>query len=119
MKSILILIVTVLFLACTGNFLVEKPKKMIPEEKMIDILYDLSILQSIKSINPSILEQKKITPTSYIYSKYDIDSLQFAQNDHYYASDVELYEQIYDKVNERILKTKKKIDSVNTKGEFY
>lgn len=112
MKTILIFLVAVLFLACGNKSAVEKPAKFISEAKMVDVIYDLYVLQAIKSVNPNILEQKKITPTSYIYKKYNIDSLQFAQNDRYYATNLELYEKMYDKVNERILQNKKLADSI-------
>jgi hypothetical protein len=45
---------------------------------MIDVMYDLSILDAIKYQNPS-LETYKINPSQYIYKKYKIDSAQFAK----------------------------------------
>lgn len=110
MRIIALFLVTVLFFACSEKLAIEKPDKLISEETMVDIIYDLSVLQAIRSVNPTKLEQKKLTPTSYVYLKYNIDSLQFAQNERYYASDIELYEKMYDKVNNRLVQKKKAID---------
>jgi hypothetical protein len=52
---------------------------------MIDVMYDLSILDAIKYQNPASLETYKINPSQYIYKKYKIDT-QFAQSNIYYAS---------------------------------
>jgi hypothetical protein len=46
---------------------------------MIDVMYDLSILDAIKYQNPASLETYKINPSQYIYKKYKIDSAQFAK----------------------------------------
>jgi hypothetical protein len=35
---------------------VDKPSKLIAEDKMIDVMYDLSILDAIKYQNPASLE---------------------------------------------------------------
>jgi hypothetical protein len=41
--------------------------KLIAEDKMIDVMYDLSILDAIKYQNPASLETYKINPSQYIY----------------------------------------------------
>jgi hypothetical protein len=46
---------------------VDKPSKLIAEDKMIDVMYDLSILDAIKYQNPASLETYKINPSQYIY----------------------------------------------------
>jgi hypothetical protein len=43
------------------------PSKLIAEDKMIDVMYDLSILDAIKYQNPASLETYKINPSQYIY----------------------------------------------------
>jgi hypothetical protein len=58
---------------------------------MIDVMYDLSILDAIKYQNPASLETYKINPSQYIYKKYKIDSAQFAQSNIYYASNYKDY----------------------------
>jgi hypothetical protein len=72
------------------------------KDKMIDVMYDLSILDAIKYQNPASLETYKINPSQYIYKKYKIDSAQFAQSNIYYASNYKDYKEMYDEVIKRI-----------------
>lgn len=97
---------------------VEKPDNLIDREKMIDIMYDLSVLQGIRSINQSELDSNFINPNTYIYKKYKIDSLQFAKSNQYYAAaSIKEYGELYDKVNERLLENKAKADTLMKKQE--
>jgi predicted ATPase len=75
---------------------------LVAEDKMIDVMYDLSILDAIKYQNPASLETYKINPSQYIYKKYKIDSAQFAQSNIYYASNYKDYKEMYDEVIKRI-----------------
>ena len=112
MKSIIpFLIFVLLLLSCNDNR-VEKPKNLIDEDLMVDILFDISILEAIRVNNPVSLENRGIDPKTYIYSKYKIDSLQFAKSDKFYASDIEKYAKIYDKVIKRIEVAKIATDSL-------
>lgn len=82
--------------------IVEKPKNLIPQEKMAAILYDISLLNAGRSINESILVEHHLEPMAYIYNKYNIDSLQLVQSDTYYASLPIVYEAIYTQIKERL-----------------
>ena len=80
-------------------------------------MYDLSLLQAIRgSNNQSVLDSNGIDPATYIYKKYKIDSLQFAQNNRYYASDVKSYNRMFNKLNQRILDNKAAADSIEKKN---
>jgi hypothetical protein len=68
---------------------------------MIDIMYDLAVLEGIKYQNPSSLDSNQINSATYIYKKYKIDSLQLAQSNVYYASDYVEYS-MYDTLVKRI-----------------
>ncbi len=89
-----------LFAGC-GNA-VEKPDNLIPEDKMVNIIYDLSLLEAMRSQKPAALEQNQINPNKYIYGKYKIDSLQFVKSNEYYASDLKHYKELYEKVAEKL-----------------
>lgn len=78
------------------------PDNLIDENEMVDIMYDISILEAMKSQKAVVLEANKINPNTYIYKKYKIDSLQFANSDKFYASDIKKYKEIFDKVNKRM-----------------
>lgn len=99
----------ILLIGC-NDAMVKKPEKLIDKEEMVNIIYDISILEAMRARNPSPTEHG-IT-RDYIYRKYNIDSLQFAQNNEYYASDIQEYKKIYDKVNARVEKEKAVADSL-------
>ena len=83
------------------SFTVEKkevPDNLIPEEEMINILYDMSLISVSKGINKRILENNGMKPKKYILKKYDIDSLQFVTSNEYYSKDLERYLSIYEEV---------------------
>jgi hypothetical protein len=55
----------VLLLICSCKDLVAKPDQLIAKDQMIDIMYDLAVLEGIKYQNPSSLDSK--INSSYIY----------------------------------------------------
>jgi len=83
-----------------------KPKNLMPEEQMIEVLYDMAILNSAKNINKKVLENKGIAPVYFIYDKYGIDSLQFAESSVYYTYKREMIQRIYDSVFARLERDK-------------
>ncbi|GAA0872502.1 hypothetical protein GCM10009117_16490 [Gangjinia marincola] len=90
----------------------EKPDDLIAQEKMVDILTELSLLNAAKNFSKKKLEETGIQPTLYIYERYDVDSLQFAQSNNYYSEQPEQYTAIFEKVKKRLEAKKKILDSV-------
>lgn len=88
-------------LACNEQ-VVEKPEDLIARDKMVDILYDLSLLNAGKALDPDALKEKQLQSMDYIYRKYDIDSAQYASSDLYYASVPLEYEAIYRALENRL-----------------
>jgi hypothetical protein len=111
MKKILFFFGLIIVLAGCKNEVVPKPAKLIDEDKMVDIIYDLTILEAIKFQNDSLARTYRINPKQYIYRKYNIDSLQFAKSNHYYASDVGNYKKMYEKVAKRFEDEQKQADA--------
>lgn len=101
-----------LSLSCK-NDAVEKPKNLISEEKMMDILYDMAIMEGIRLNNPAIFQEYQIDPAQHLFEKYQIDSLQFAESNFYYASDVNKYLELYQKIQTRIDSAYQKTDSIS------
>lgn len=112
MKKIICFFIGLLILFSCQQTPIDKPDNLIDEDTMEDIIYDLAILEAIKTNNPASLEQKDITASAYIYDKYDIDSLQFVSSNHYYAADVHNYLKMYQRVEERLAGEKTKIDTI-------
>ncbi|WP_424500362.1 DUF4296 domain-containing protein [Robiginitalea sp.] len=90
-----------LVLSC-GNQLMEAPEDLISKEKMSDILYDITLINSIDNSHPQVLKSKNIKVMDFVFKKYGIDSTQFVQSDLYYASVPALYEEIYQAVEDRL-----------------
>lgn len=112
MKKIIILLAIVfVFISCKDE-VVKKPNSLIDKETMINIMYDLSILDGIKYQNPASLDSFKINPKKYIYKKYKVDSIQFAQSNVYYASNYEEYSVIVDEINARLVKNKAEVTAL-------
>ena len=87
----------------------KKPKNLIPQQEMVNILIDLRLISSANGTNKKILDSLNIEAETYIYNKYKIDSLQFAESNNYYAFHIEKYEDIYKRVK----------DSLEALGNFY
>lgn len=98
-----------LFLLSCGKELIEKPDNLIPQDQMTAIFYDLSLLEAIRTQRPIVLQHMNVQPTSYIYKKYKIDSIQFVKSNAYYASNLKLYKEMYDEVAKKIEANKKAI----------
>jgi Domain of unknown function (DUF4296) len=112
MKKIVPFFIALVFLIGCKKELVNEPKRLIDKEKMIDIIYDLSLLDGMKVQDPTLIDSLKISTNQYIYKKYKIDSVQFAQSNIYYAADSKEYEKMYNQVKARIEKNKVEITAV-------
>ena len=104
-------------MSCTKNT-VEKPSNLISKENMINIIYDLSLLEAIRTQAATVSQNYAVKPNAYIYKKYKIDSLQFANSNQYYASQIDSYKELYNQVNLRLEANLKMADSTaKVKGE--
>lgn len=108
MKKLVFILLAVLVAACNQNT-APKPDRLLDRDEMTNILYDIALLQAIKSYKPNVLDSNNVYSHNYIYKKYKIDSLTFAQNNTYYASDIEEYEKIEQKVSEKIKENREKL----------
>lgn len=108
MKKIIPFLSILIILVSCEKVAIKKPNHLIEKDQMVNIMYDLFIVQAIQIQNPSSLIMNNITPSKYIFSKYKIDSLQFAQSNIYYASDFKQYKIMFDEISSR-LKTDKSL----------
>ncbi|WP_299321984.1 DUF4296 domain-containing protein [uncultured Maribacter sp.] len=98
MKHLLILVVAMFILSSCAEELVEKPDNLIPEDKMVAVIKEMAIVNAAKATNLSKLRENGVEPTSFIFTKFEIDSAQFVDSDRYYASKPLRYENMYKKV---------------------
>ncbi len=108
MRKFSFLLMVFSILACNRSSRPEKPDNLIPKEKMSKILYDVFILNAAKGTSKSVLEENGIFPETYVFEKYNIDSLQFAQSNNYYSYKVKTYEAIMAQVDTMINVDKRK-----------
>ena len=95
------LIILAVFASCKKE-LAKEPKQLIEKDKMVNIMYDLSLLGAMRSQNAVLMDSFKNNSNEYIYKKYKIDSVQFAQSNIYYAADYKEYKKMYEKVKARL-----------------
>ena len=109
MKHLAYILVLLLIVSCggQGKKRVKKPDDLIKKDKMVDIIYDMSLVSAAKGVNRKLMEQQGVHPDQYVYEKHGIDSAQFAQSNEYYAFDLDAYEEIYIKVKAKLEKDKK------------
>ena len=96
MRSFLLLLVLFFSLAaCQDVKRMEKPDNLIPKEKMVDVLIELALIKGAKTTNRSMFLQLDIGQGKYVWDRFDIDSLQFAESSNYYAENYDQYLEIY------------------------
>jgi len=113
-KTTIFLLIIWLISSCKDT---QKPKNIISEDKMMDILYDLTILQAIHSNDYKLLSSYDLKPETFIYQKYNIDSLQFIENHRYYISNIDKYEKMIEKIIDRAEAKKDSISKQNYTGK--
>jgi len=103
------LLISFLLIGC-NNAPLKKPDNLIDQDKMTNILYDLTLLDAVKSQKPYDTISQSINPKTFIYKKYDIDSVQFVKSNQYYISQIDIYKKMYDTINVRLENEKKAND---------
>ncbi|MBJ6369118.1 DUF4296 domain-containing protein [Snuella sedimenti] len=102
-KRVILYLGIVLFVtACYKYKAPKKPKHLISKDKMVNILLDLKLLSSTTGKNKRILDEKGVDAETYVFSKYNIDSLQFALSNEYYTFHIEDYDEIYKKLEDSL-----------------
>lgn len=118
MKSILTLaLIGVVLFSCNKERRPDKPKNLISEAQFSDILFDMFVINSAKGVNKKALEENGIFPEDYIFNKYNIDSVQFANSNRYYAFDQEKYQKILERVKNKVQSEKKIFEAALEKEE--
>ena len=116
MNKLNVIIILSIVLGCS-NSLTQKPMppdNLISQEKMVDVIYDMTLINVAKGVNKSILENNGIIPEQYLFNKHSIDSILFARSNEYYSYDLKTYQIIYDKVKIKLEKNKNIIsDSID------
>jgi len=113
MKKLFYLIICFFFSCNSSIEKPQKPKNLIPEDKMAEIMYDVFLLNSAKGVNKMLLETNGVLPEKYVFEKYSIDSTQFAESNNYYVYNTKTYESILNKIKEKIDLKKKEYEALD------
>ena len=111
-KGILFFFFLVLFVGCRLLETVNALKKLIDKAVMVNVFYDLALLEASKYQMMSKTEYQKISPKEFIFKKYKIDSAQFSQSNIYYASSIEEYKAMFEQVQKRLQTNSDKMDTI-------
>lgn len=109
---ILIFVLILSILGCQNVERPEKPKNLISKEKMVDVLTEAYLANAARSVNNQAIIDKGIKVDSLIFKKFEVDSVQFAKSNDYYAADINMYLDIFQKVEARLVAMEKKLDSI-------
>ncbi|MBC8755524.1 DUF4296 domain-containing protein [Kordia sp. YSTF-M3] len=107
-KYIWCLIIALIAVSCREEA-VPKPDNLLSKEKMAEILYDVTLMNSIKGVNKKKLEENNMHLDTYLYKKHETDSLQFLSSNNYYAANPMIYNEIYGLVATRLQKERKDV----------
>ncbi|WP_299676468.1 DUF4296 domain-containing protein [uncultured Dokdonia sp.] len=102
MRSFAYILFGLFVIGCQDIPPVEKPTNLIERSKMEAIIYEISVMNGARSYDMKSLSKYDVNPETYIFEKFDIDSLQYANSVSYYASDIELYKEMYESIQKRV-----------------
>jgi hypothetical protein len=111
-KHILFFGILLFVLSCNRFNGPEKPKDLISKEKMVAILIDSRMLSAASAKNRRIMKDYNLDISSYVYEIHNIDSLQFAQSNSYYAFHMDMYEEIFENVVDSLEKLNIKLKDI-------
>lgn len=98
--------------ACQDVKRPQLPTNLIAKDTMVSILVDAYTINAARSIDNRIIVNKGVLIDSILYAKHQIDSLQFAQSNAYYASDIDIYKKLFLQVAEKLKVEKTKKDTL-------
>ena len=101
MKNYFYILLFVFFLSCESRTNYKKPKDLIPQDVMVNLLIDMHLVNGITGVK-SKNDMKASDYMSVLYKKYQIDSTRFAASNLYYVSNISEYESMFKKVETKI-----------------
>lgn len=84
---------------------------------MVDILTEAYLANAARSVDNKSIIEKGIVIDTLVYKNFGVDSLQFAKSNEYYAADINIYIEIFQKVEAKLNAMQIKMDSIQQKGK--
>ena len=107
-----ILFVFLLLTSCQDIQKSDKPKDLISQDKMVDVLTEIALLNGARTYNKKMLKEKGIDPYEHLWEKFEVDSSQFRRSNNYYSENYKVYSKIYSRVKERLESFQLQYDSL-------
>ena len=112
MRNIVISFIIIIYLFSCSNKSAKKPDNLISLETMEEVIYDVYMLNAIKISNKKLLQNEEVSFEKEIFEKYNIDSLQFAKSNDFYAADFETYKALIERIKKRMDLNKKALEEL-------
>ena len=112
MKYIIAITLTLTLWCCQDVKLPEIPVNLIPEDQMAEVLTEVYLINAARSFDNRTIINQKIKLDSFFFKKFNIDSLQFVESNAYYTSNLNAYNNLFTKVEERMALIKVETDSL-------
>lgn len=112
MKYAIFFLFIVILASCQSIERTPKPDNLIEEDKMVDILVELSLFDAAKRLNSNRVNVRSIEIQDLIYEKFNVDSTQLANSNAFYAENLKTYEPIFDSVQKRLERLKVELDTL-------
>ena len=112
-----LVILVLLLMGCQDVERPEPPADLISKDKMADIMVDVYLSNAAKSVNNWMLKSNGVLLNRYIYEKHGIDSLQFAESNAFYTSDLAAYNDIFVLVEARLAVIKEEKDTLKARWD--
>ncbi len=113
MKFFVTIIATLCLLSCQDVKHPEAPQNLIPRDKMVEVFTEAYLINAARSYDKRTILENKVKLDSFIYKKFDIDSLQFAESNAFYTSNLNTYNDLFIRVEERMNLLKIRVDSIH------
>lgn len=111
MKQLFYIFSILIFLSsCTSNTIYKKPKDLISQEQMVDLLVDMQLAVGAKSMKN--IDNKRSNYMPLVYEKYNVDSARFARSNFYYSTRIDDYTKILQAVKVRFDSLKNKYENL-------
>lgn len=108
-----ILLVFLFFMAACDQPVVEKPKPLIKEKMMIDMLVDIHLAEATFIATGGMNDQKKVGSSADFYysvlEKYNVPDTVFEKSFVFYASNPKNFEKMYRKVMSNLSETEQEL----------
>jgi hypothetical protein len=112
MKQIIGLVFILIFWSCQDVKRPEIPENLIPEDEMAAVLTEVYLINAARSFDNRVIKDQKVKLDSFFFRKFNIDSLQFVKSNAYYTSNLNAYNALFKKVEERMMLIKVETDSL-------